>query len=272
MPQDNIRLHCPEPGHRRRWLKQALGLLWRSPLALVAFAGLGLLSMTLPFMVTWALEQIDASERAVALIPALLRMPVLVGPAMLAIAIYRRTDRGDPVNLRHLFASILPVFVIVLLINGVVVLGIHFLSWDPSDQVVAATEPAVGSGKTEVGKLLFILLVLLSIQSTLLLVCCAAYSPLLLGGVVGFWMRPGKVRQIDRALRAHAYVLYAEMFAFILLFSICAFLLGPFGVLIHTYTLAWLYVAARELIGGISKNSGRETLDQAADDAEPKAD
>lgn len=264
MSQNSFGPHLPKPGYRTRWPKQALALLGRSPLALIALAGLGVLSLVMPLLISAALYWVDIPSETIRIVLLMMATPVLAGAMMFSIAIYLREDLGTALNPGHLNASFPSIMVIIFLINGGLLLLTQLLLPPSSEQVMV-------SGQETIGSVLFVLLGFLSQTMSSSIVAGAIYSPFLLAGVVGAGMQPKDVRHIDHTMRHRMYGLHLEIFISIVLLTALAGLLGPFGILVHAFILAWLYVAAREVIGGISKNTSREAQKQADPDAVPEA-
>lgn len=262
MSQDSFGPHFPEPGYRTRWPKQALALLGRSPLALVALAGFGLLSLAPSLLLGAVLNQADIPTGVLRIILNMTAVPALGLAMMICLAIYLREDLGTDLDPRRLGVSLPSVMTIIFLVNGSLLVVSMLLSSGTSDQVMTPGEETIGSA-------LLILLAFLSTMMSASIVAAAIFSPFLLAGIVGAGMGLTEILQVDHAMRARMFGLHMEIFIFTILLTVLASLSGPFGVLVHAFALAWLYVVAREIIGGISKNSSRETREQV--DAVPEA-
>lgn len=273
MSQDSFGPHLPEPGYRKRWPKQALALLWRSPLALALLAGLGLVAILPPLGLVGILVWNDMPGAPARILLSMLASPLMAVVAMICTAIYLREDLDMTVDTAHVRRSLPGILILTFLINGALVLVHQLLSSGFMDHVPTPPGSAVSSsaGADDMGRFLLALLSYLGGATSNALIAMAIYSPLLTGGVVGAGLQIGEVRKIDQAMRVRMFSLHLEIFFSVVLMTVVATTVGPFGVLVHAFILAWLYVAAREVIGGISKNTSRQTRRQPAPDALPEA-
>lgn len=252
MSRNALGPHVPKPGYRKRWARQALALIYRTPFALVVLAVFGVIAMMPGYLVGGV--ALEMTPDTLFLNPGdlvrLVAVPFLTPVMMLTIALFMREDLRISLSDIHLWSAIGPAVAVTTLINTLVILVIALLPDSQSAAEFASDTP----GSTSMAQVALLLLQGLCLILPSAFVAHAIVSPLFLAGLVGAALSVRELRELDRIFMMRQRRLHFEIYITIFALALFSVFLGPLAVIVHLYILAWHYVAVREIIGGISEN------------------
>jgi len=251
----------PEPGWHSRWLIQAFTLLPRSPLALlvtlIGAVGAGLFSL-LPVVPLIAAGIIPPGYYQILFVP--LATTIFLFPVLISMALFFHADQGEGPGL----PSVTEAFRSLVRRTALVATIFALLFYLPSAALEGSQDITWGSSNGpadnwQLRNILYGSVILTTVVWEHFIITCGWISllmiPLSLGlrfGMQDVLAFEGLIQR--RLLRVRLY-LYFLALVIILVVSMAP-LLCP---LLFHYYLAVLYVAARELGGGIRQHGRQET-------------
>lgn len=248
--------HTPEPGYLWRWSKQAFLLMTRRPDALLLLAGgmlLGGIAAFISFSVLhFANAPASIQMSAIFTLPLLLCLPAIVGTT--SMFFYADTGEGPSIadTWRVIKTAGKHAAVIVFVVNLIIALLLGIETESLSEDATISSLPY---NMSSVGDALIIAGLVMGSAGVMGYIMYLAWStmiivPFLLG--MGGTHRDAEV--FDRKLRKIAPSVRHSIF---IVCAVVAFICFNFKILwlpLFYYLLAFLYVAARELVGGIREN------------------
>jgi len=241
--------HTPKSGYRQRWMRQAGALMLRAPLTLVVLlVGSALLSIPAAAITALARISLGVDLPTAALLMDIFSVPAVVAPLVLATALLLKADLDQPSAWADLWPVIRSGTVVAFLINGVILLvtTLIFDNPEPGDSAQAVFP--------ESGGIFFAIAFLGKSALQNALIVCSIYSPFLLAGMLCARVSRSEIRAMDLIFRRQNHAIHMEIFFTLVLLAILSLLMGPLGYFVLAYAAAWVYVATREVIGGISEN------------------
>jgi len=246
--------HTPEPGWLRRWTVQSFQLLPRmgagALLMAVAAWGIGGLALLAEEALTAWMGDTRLVQDVVRTAGAALGVPVLLA----AIALFAQGDRGDAPDWAHLRAASLrgvrTVFLIGVALQAFVItlLGAWGAPGRPLLEVVGLlagdVHPVLGAFSIGTDVL----------GSALLLLACfigVVAAPLVVGMGAGW----GEARLFDTRFRSKIPRVHRALWWIVVVGTVTSSLSGVLlGFAVLFFLTLWLFVAAREIVGGIRSN------------------
>jgi hypothetical protein len=235
--------YAPEEGWQTRWVIQAAGLLVRSPVTIIigilAMSFMGILESIVGSFTTgiWGYAARSPFTAAIAML-----VPVLISASLAIHEGHGIADKDDIkkalftlMKIVFLLEAVLVVVAIALTVNKVsLVSGVKLPDRSQIDLAMASGVAAVVSG----------------MFTTLI------FNPLWSVLVTQIPMDFSQIRMTGHQMIRKSFSAWSALIFVMMISSQATLLLpAPAGMAVMIFVCVWLYVAAREIFGGISSNS-----------------
>lgn len=256
--------HLPKKGWRKRWSKQALELLVRSPDTLIlAYIGVGVYCL-LHAGVSHAIMHLIGEASVVNGLRPIVTVPLAVLISCFAMNMLMYADRGESLSFQEILSrspSAIKLAMYITLLVAVVItsLGVWASSTADTAELNANLLKRLGDLKE---------IALMGSRGiigdfTNLVIMCVFAAP----AIIGMGWDAQEVQAMDRQMRNLSFTFYFEA---LFLFVFAGILIGLLPVFLHPAAFAFLiavnYVGGREVFGGIDGNGegAKDAVGQAS--------
>lgn len=259
--------HIPKSGWLLRWTLQASELVFRSPGGMLVFGGIALLA-SLPTIAMIAIMN-EAGAKGLAAYHAadLIAVPLSIVTMAMGLNQVMHADLGEARAIRKLMANSLPVIKNATVISFVLTM----LSMAVAGPVVGVLQEVNGSPQgmaPPVNDLKAIDEILHFMTNSAFrgLTAACIFSLFSLGAIVATDMTGPEMSAMSAAFTAKARLLHVQIFTvYVVLVMTLAMLPAIVALPAGYFLLAFIYVSAREVIGGIDGNGKRQESATAND-------
>ncbi|MFG6080458.1 hypothetical protein ACEUZ9_001062 [Paracoccus litorisediminis] len=249
--------HLPKPGWLLRWSRQALALVFRTPVGMLVFGGAALIAtvptVALLFVSSTLFDSADAGLR----IGRVISVPFAIFAISIGMNQIMHADIGQSKGLTKLARDIVPVIkgatafalVMMLMVWALQALGTYGAKGD--DHVGGSTVVTENDlpGLMITGFAIVLSHILDAITPAIL---WAAFS---IPAAVGLGLTGAEILEMDRQLRMKSQLLAMQIFMVMVSLPLLVILLpSPLALPGSFFVVAFLYVGGREVIGGIDGN------------------
>lgn len=260
--------HLPKKGWFTRWSKQAVALVFRSPEAVVATAGLSFIVAILTMVLTLSQEAIGLSREMTLTISGLVLTPVFLAASAIIMNRIMIADLGKGWSMSEAVGvtkTLLPRVMYYALMLAIFSVVLDVLLPSPAEVANSTTGDASSSEARGDASLQFnpggwagLFIVMLQVGGAEILsifLPLALLHPFALSAVMGGAMGEREVRHNDAMLKVKSFSVHTQLFFAVIFLPLAGILFpGIFAIFFTPFAIAWMYVGGREVVGGIDSN------------------